>query len=196
MSKGKLLELQRSREEAGRDDDSSLEITAGAAVTHTPLRGAGGISLAPVVAGVSKAVLKGAPKKKQRGGGAYRDFVQQNIGAHGGDMKRVAAAYRAQKGGGTKEHAEKHSKKHMQVGAGHCEQYMEGGAYWADHDLEGGSWWHSAWSDIADAGKFVAKAAPFTAEIPIIGPEIAAGAETVGRAAQGIGTVGKIFTNS
>ena len=42
----------------------------------------------------------------------------------------------------------------------------------------------------------MAKVAPMTAEIPLIGPEIAAGAETVGRVAQGVGTVGSLLTNS
>ena len=68
MSKKKLLEIQREQEIAGRDGNSSLEITAGAAVSHPPQgnqQGAG-ISLAPIIAGAKVATSKEAPKKQSR----------------------------------------------------------------------------------------------------------------------------------
>ena len=199
MSKKKLLEIQRQQEIAGRDGNSSLEITAGAAVSHPPQgnqQGAG-ISLAPIIAGAKVATSKEAPKK-QSGGGAYRAFVKANIGKHNGDMKQVAAAWREQKGSG---HSDSGHKEFMKATHKYCkgpnvEQYMEGGAYWSSNQFRGGSWWHDAWSGVKNVGKAVAKVAPMTAETPLIGPEIAAGAETVGRVAQGVGTVGSLLTNS
>ena len=47
------------------------------------------------------------PTEKKKSHSAYHTFVRENIKKHGGDMKAVAAAYRAQKGGGeTKEDVE------------------------------------------------------------------------------------------
>ena len=66
----------------------------------------------------------------------------------------------------------------------------------SSHRFRGGSWWHDAWSGVKNVGKAVTKVAPMTAETPLIGPEIAAGAETVGRVAHGVGTVGSLLTNT
>jgi hypothetical protein len=60
-------------------------------------QGGGGISLAALPG--STPVAKPKPRAGQQGSGAYRDFVRANLGKHKGDMKAVAAAYRAQKGG-------------------------------------------------------------------------------------------------
>jgi hypothetical protein len=57
-----------------------------------------GISLAALPG--STPVAKPKPRAGQQGSGAYRDFVRANLGKHKGNMKAVAAAYRAQKGGG------------------------------------------------------------------------------------------------
>eukprot|EP01047_Picozoa_sp_COSAG01_P079898 COSAG01_NODE_15329_length_1348_cov_4.258607_3_plen_203_part_01 len=97
MNKAQLQEMHAKAMEAATDENTTLDVTAGAAATILPL-GGGGISLAPLPG--SKPVAKAKPRAGQQGSGAYRDFVRANLSKHKGDMKAVAAAYRAQKGGG------------------------------------------------------------------------------------------------
>ena len=97
MNKAQLQEMHAKAMEAATDENTTLDVTAGAAATILPL-GGGGISLAPLPG--STPVAKPKPRAGQQGSGAYRDFVRANLSKHKGDMKAVAAAYRAQKGGG------------------------------------------------------------------------------------------------
>ena len=91
MNKHQLVDLQRAQEVAGRDDDSALEITAGAAVSQTPLRG-GGISIAGME-------MPEQPRVSGGGGGGgpspYRAFVAARMKENGGDMRAAAAAWRS-----------------------------------------------------------------------------------------------------
>jgi hypothetical protein len=97
LSKMNKAQLREMAMEAATDENTTLDVMAGAAATILPL-GSGGISLAPLSIGAAKP--KSSPKAGQQGSGAYRDFVRANLSKHKGDMKAVAAAYRAQKGGG------------------------------------------------------------------------------------------------
>eukprot|EP01047_Picozoa_sp_COSAG01_P096054 COSAG01_NODE_26629_length_707_cov_11.212171_2_plen_107_part_01 len=88
LSKMNKAQLQEMAMESATDENTTLDVTAGAAATILPL-GGGGISLAPLSIGAAKP--KSSPKAGQQGSGAYRDFVRANLGKHKGDMKAVAA---------------------------------------------------------------------------------------------------------
>jgi hypothetical protein len=152
LSKMNKAQLREMAMEAATDENTTLDVTAGAAATILPLGGGGKseISLAPLSIGA--AVAKPKPTAGQQGSGAYRDFVRANLSKHKGDMKAVAAAYRAQKGGGdahgqfmkaTNSYCEQKGSGHKCQGPG-VEQYMEGG-----------HWWNDAWSSVKHAASTV-----------------------------------------
>ena len=128
MNKAQLREMHAKAMEAATDENTTLDVTAGAAATILPQGGGSKseISLAPLPG--STPVAKPKPKAGQQGSGAYRDFVRANLGKHKGDMKAVAAAYRAQKGGGAAH------DKFMKATHSYCEQ--KGGAYSPRQDGE------------------------------------------------------------
>eukprot|EP01047_Picozoa_sp_COSAG01_P078690 COSAG01_NODE_14635_length_1428_cov_4.850688_1_plen_383_part_10 len=86
-------------------------------------------------------------------GGSYADFIKHNLSKHGGDMKKTAAAYRAQKGGGnntTQQEAahdtfmdatheicadvDRNAGDLQEATDDYCEQFLENSGYWDDKD--------------------------------------------------------------
>jgi hypothetical protein len=85
-------------------------------------------------------------------GGSYADFISKhNLSKHGGDMKKTAAAYRAQKGGGnntTQQEAthdtfmdatheicadvDRDAGDLQEATDDYCEQFLENSGYWDD----------------------------------------------------------------
>jgi hypothetical protein len=160
MNKAQLREMHAKAMEAATDENTTLDVTAGAAATILPLGGGGKseISLAPLSIGSapSKPKPKPTPKAGQQGSGAYRDFVRANLGKHKGDMKAVAVAYRAQKGGG-----DAHGQ-FMKATDTYCEQKGSGHksscqckGSGVEQYMEGGHWWNDAWSDVKHAASTV-----------------------------------------
>ena len=199
MNKSKLMELLEST----AADGASHGISSGAAPQHAPITTAVApdISLAAVPDAKPSYTVKGGghqPKKSQKTH-AYREFVRKHGSEFGGDMKKISDAYHSQQSGSGSSH-----DKFMKATDTYCEQkgsgLVQSGEGYDATDvtayMKGGSFWHDVWGDVKTAGSIVAKAAPYTAEIPLIGPEVAAAAETVGQAANAAGTVGKALTNS
>lgn len=170
MNKAQLREMHAKAVEAATDENTTLDVTAGAAATVLPQGGGGKseISLAPLsIEGAKPPAPKATPKAGQQGSGAYREFVRANLKEHKGDMKAVAAAYRAQKGGGSAHDrfmkaTETYCKQQAaQAGAGHCGcQTCKGSG--VEQYMEGGHWWNDAWNDVkhvaSDVGQDISKA--------------------------------------
>ena len=151
MNRAQLRELHVQATRAATDENSTLDVTAGAAATVLP-QGGSGISLAPLSIEAPRKATQDKPRAGLQGSGAYRDFVRANIGKHKGDMKAVAAAYRAQKGGGDAH------KQFMDATDSYCQSRQKGSGHKdkackckgpdVHQYMSGGHWWNDAWSDV------------------------------------------------